>query len=120
MPIAPPIQQGRTVPAHAVARHMPPPHAPPAVAPGRLVSLDAYRGLIMILMISAGLQIGRVVKNFDTTPGWHHLHTHVWDIAVFQTDHTDWTGCSLWDLIQPSFMFMVGAAMAFSLVSRQA
>src|SRR5260221_9863958 len=80
-----------------------------APAPGRLVSLDAYRGLIMILMISAGLQIGKVVQLFDATAGWQHLHTRMWDHLAFQTEHTAWTGCSLWDLIQPSFMFMVGA-----------
>jgi predicted acyltransferase len=91
-----------------------------AVAPGRLVSLDAYRGLIMILMISAGLQIGQVVKLFDNTAGWRQLHTPLWDQLAFQTEHTAWTGCSLWDLIQPSFMFMVGAAMAFSLANRKA
>jgi predicted acyltransferase len=91
-----------------------------AVGPGRLVSLDAYRGLIMILMISAGLQIGKVVKTMDTTVGWQHLHTRIWDQLAYQTDHTIWTGCSLWDLIQPSFMFMVGVAMAFSLANRKA
>jgi len=29
-----------------------------------------------------------------------------------------WTGCGFWDLIQPSFMFMVGVAMPFSYARR--
>src|SRR4029077_1192550 len=32
--------------------------------------------------------------------------------------HVDWVGCSLHDLIQPSFSFLVGAALPFSLASR--
>ncbi len=113
-------------PLHPLARDLPG-HAraastPPAAdsAPGRLLSLDAYRGLVMILMISAGLQIGNVVKRFDAKVGWEHLHTQVWDKLAFHTEHTEWTGCSFWDLIQPSFMFMVGTALAFSLANRRA
>ena len=92
----------------------------PAPPPTRLVSLDAYRGLVMVLMVSAGLRIGDVVHNFQTTPGLAHLQTHLWNVLTEQTDHTPWVGCSLWDLIQPSFMFMVGAAVAFSIASRRA
>jgi len=33
-------------------------------------------------------------------------------------DHVDWTGAVFWDLIQPSFMFMVGVAMPFALARR--
>ena len=36
-----------------------------------------------------------------------------------QFDHVQWRGCSFWDLIQPSFMFLVGVAMPFSYASRQ-
>src|SRR5262249_27903107 len=37
-----------------------------------------------------------------------------------QLDHVEWRGCAFWDLIQPSFMFMVGVAMPFSDASRRA
>src|SRR5207237_5722387 len=93
---------------------------PTAAPTERLVSLDAYRGLVMVLMVSAGLGIGRVVKNFDATPELNHLHTPLWDKLAYQTDHAPWVGCTLWDLIQPSFMFMVGAALPFSIASRRA
>jgi predicted acyltransferase len=40
--------------------------------------------------------------------------------AAFLLDHVEWTGFSPWDLIQPSFMFMVGVALPFSVASRRA
>jgi predicted acyltransferase len=86
----------------------------------RLVSIDAYRGLVMVLMVSAGLEIPHVVRNFSQSPGLEHLHTPIWDRLAFHTDHVAWIGCVLWDLIQPSFMFLVGTAMVFSIASRRA
>ncbi|MBN1417355.1 MAG: DUF5009 domain-containing protein [Planctomycetes bacterium] len=86
--------------------------SPPAVPGGRLVSLDAYRGFIMILLASVGFGLGEVAKKF---PG-HWL----WGIFAHHIRHVDWQGCVFWDLIQPSFMFMVGVAMPFSFASRRA
>lgn len=76
------------------------------------MSLDAYRGFIMLLMISAGLYMSRVAKSFPASG--------IWQILGYQTDHAMWRGCTLWDLIQPSFMFMVGVALPFSIANRQA
>lgn len=73
---------------------------------GRYVSLDAYRGLIMILLISDGFGFG-VLKDHP-----------VYGLIAGQLDHVPWTGMVLWDLIQPAFMFMVGAAMPFALARR--
>src|SRR5260221_4070388 len=81
-------------------------------APSRLSSLDAYRGFVMLLMASEGLGITQVARTFKESGFWQFLS--------YQTDHVQWTGCSLWDLIQPSFMFMVGVAMPYSLASRRA
>src|SRR5687767_7971736 len=92
----------------------------PLLKAERLVSLDAYRGLVMVLMISAGLQISRVVASFDQNPDLRHLKTPLWERLAYQTSHAPWVGCSLWDLIQPAFMFMVGAALPFSIASRRA
>lgn len=78
----------------------------------RLASLDAYRGFVMLLMASGGLAIGRVANQFPNNP--------IWQFLAMQTEHAEWRGCTLWDLIQPSFMFMVGVAMPFSLASRLA
>jgi len=72
----------------------------------RLVSLDAYRGLIMLTLISHGF-------------GFSVLQSHPnWAWLARQVDHTDWTGCTFWDLIQPAFTFMVGMAMPFAFARR--
>ncbi len=80
--------------------------------PDRLVSLDAYRGLTMLAMASGGLSLYQVHKNFPDSP--------FWETVGFHFEHVEWIGCAAWDLIQPSFMFMVGVAMAYSCASRQA
>jgi len=73
---------------------------------GRYASLDAYRGLIMIMLISGGFGFGA-------------LKDHpVFGVIAAQFDHVPWTGMVFWDLIQPAFMFMVGAAMPFALARR--
>jgi predicted acyltransferase len=86
----------------------------PAAKPDRLVSLDAYRGFIMLAMASGGLGFTAMVRNpeFADSPLWQGL--------AFQFDHVPWVGCSFWDLIQPSFMFMVGVALPYSYASRKA
>ena len=43
-----------------------------------------------------------------------------WAIVAFNTTHVPWQGCSLHDLIQPAFSFLVGAALPFSIASRRA
>ncbi len=92
-----------------------PPRTPAPVAEkqARLVSLDAYRGFIMLAMASAGLSIPVVARN-------HFPDSPVWQFLAFHTDHVAWVGCSFWDLIQPSFMFMVGVALPYSYASRRA
>ncbi|QDS98606.1 hypothetical protein HG15A2_18870 [Adhaeretor mobilis] len=38
---------------------------------------------------------------------------------LVQFEHIEWQGITFWDMIQPSFMFMVGVSMAYSYASRQ-
>jgi predicted acyltransferase len=73
---------------------------------GRLVSLDAYRGFIMLLLISEGFGLA-VLKNYSG-----------WECLAGQVGHAAWEGCTFWDLIQPAFTFMVGVAMPFALARR--
>lgn len=80
--------------------------------PERLVSLDAYRGTIMLLMASAGFGLSTVARSYPDSA--------MWGFIGHQTSHVEWVGCSLWDLIQPAFMFMVGVALPFSVANRQA
>ena len=80
--------------------------------PVRLASIDAYRGLVMFLMMAEVLEISRVARSFPDSP--------VWQFLSFHTSHVAWTGGSLHDMIQPSFSFLVGVALPFSLANRQA
>ncbi|MCA9257639.1 MAG: DUF1624 domain-containing protein [Planctomycetales bacterium] len=64
-------------------------------AHSRLLSLDAFRGLTILAMI--------LVNNPGT---WSSLY---WPVA-----HAKWHGWTPTDLVFPWFLFIVGAAMAFS------
>ncbi len=84
--------------------------AKPKVA--RNVAVDAYRGFVMLLMMAEVLQLARVAQNF---PGnW------IWSVLAFNQSHVEWAGCSLHDMIQPSFSFLVGVALPYSIASRVA
>ena len=77
----------------------------------RLLSLDAYRGAVMLFMASTGFGIPQVAKAAPDS-GWSWL-------AQF-LEHVPWVGGCPWDMIQPAFMFMVGVAMPYSYASRAA
>jgi predicted acyltransferase len=77
----------------------------------RLVSLDVFRGLVMTLMLAEVMRLPVVAQAFP--------HSLFWRIVGFNTEHVDWQGCSLHDLIQPAFSFLVGAALPFSIASRR-
>src|ERR1700756_3679803 len=89
-------------------------HEPVVKAEGtsRLLSLDAFRGAIMLLMLNEATRLPLVARSFP--------HSAIWGLIAFNTEHVDWQGCSLHDLIQPAFSFLVGAALPFSIASRQA
>ena len=82
-----------------------------ASPPPRLASIDAYRGLVMFLMMAEVLSLAIVAANHPGSFFWAFLADH-------QT-HVEWVGCSLHDMIQPSFSFLVGVALPFSLASRR-
>jgi predicted acyltransferase len=86
----------------------------PTDPPRRLVSLDAYRGLAMLLMASEGLGFAAVARREE------YRGSRLWQFLSYQTEHVAWVGCTLWDLIQPSFMFMVGVSLPFSVAARRA
>ena len=93
----------------------------------RLLSLDTYRGLIMCLLAVNGFALAKTAAKLgfgpkddvDSTVGW------IWQTLAFHNSHPMWNsqfyifGCSLWDLIQPSFMFMVGVSMPYSYANRR-
>ncbi len=85
---------------------------PTVGATTRLDSIDAYRGLVMFLMMAEVLRFGRMAQLHPDSAFWEFLATH--------QDHVQWIGCVLHDMIQPSFSFLVGVALPFSLASRKA
>jgi heparan-alpha-glucosaminide N-acetyltransferase len=94
--------------------------------PERLMSLDAFRGFTMLLMVSDGWAISNLVKHHSDILTRYDDHWYgkpwkmFWNTAAWQLQHVEWTGCVAWDLIQPCFMFMVGVAMPFSFAKREA
>ena len=68
----------------------------PAAQPGRLLSLDVFRGLTVAAMI--------LVNN----PGdWGHIYPPL--------EHAEWNGCTPTDLIFPFFLFIVGVSLVYAL-----
>src|SRR5256884_9613197 len=83
-----------------------------APAAGRNVSMDTYRGLVMLLMMAEVLQLSRVSAAYPTSL--------FWKVLAFNQTHVEWFGCSLHDTIQPGFSFLVGVALPYSIASRMA
>lgn len=78
--------------------------------PQRVSSVDAYRGFVMFLMMAEVLRFGKVADAFPESAFWAFMDFH--------QSHVPWIGCSLHDLIQPSFSFLVGVALPYSMASR--
>jgi predicted acyltransferase len=73
-----------------------------ASQPGRLISLDVFRGITVAAMI--------LVNN----PGdWGHIYPPL--------EHAEWNGCTPTDLIFPFFLYIVGVSLVYALdgVKRQ-
>ena len=58
------------------------------------------------------LHLAQVARAFPESGFWQMLGYH--------QSHVAWLGCSLHDLIQPGFSFLVGVALPFSVASRMA
>jgi len=80
----------------------------------RLLSLDALRGITMLLLIpdiSGGFSFYKMAQHFPDDPWWGFLS------RTFT--HAQWSGCTLWDLVMPFFIFMVGVSMPYSYAARR-
>jgi len=64
----------------------------------------------MLLMMAEALHLRAVAQALPEIALWAFLAWH-------QT-HVEWVGCTLHDLIQPSFSFIVGVALPFSITAR--
>jgi predicted acyltransferase len=79
------------------------------VAQGRVLSIDALRGFDMFWIIG-GAEVVKVIAGLFANP--------LPKVMVTQMEHVKWEGFATWDLIMPLFLFIVGAAMPFSLGKR--
>lgn len=75
---------------------------------GRLVSLDVYRGLVMLAMMIHTLGL----KDVSSNP--------VVGFIYRQLNHADWVGFHFEDFILPSFLFIIGVAIGLSEEKRRA
>jgi predicted acyltransferase len=78
--------------------------------PPRNIAVDAYRGLVMLLMMGEVMQFAKVARAF---PG-----SFFWRLLAYNQTHVEWAGMSLHDTIQPGFTFLVGVALPYSIQSR--
>ena len=86
------------------------PSTVPQAATARNIAIDAYRGFVMLLMMGEVLRLAAVAMAYPDSLFWQLLGYH-------QT-HVEWAGMRLHDMIQPSFSFLVGVALPYSIASR--
>ena len=82
------------------------------LASPRIASVDVYRGFVMFLMMAEVLEFCHVSEAIPESA--------FWQLLCYHQSHVEWVGCSLHDLIQPSFSFLVGVALPYSIASRMA
>ncbi|WP_202901594.1 acyltransferase family protein [Bryobacter aggregatus] len=75
----------------------------------RNLTIDVYRGFVMLLMMAEVLRLPRLARDYPGNP--------ILDFLAFHQSHVPWEGLSLHDMIQPSFSFLVGVALPYSLAS---
>lgn len=79
----------------------------------------------MMMLAAGGFGILAFSKIDKASPVWEVHSWDKWQAIAVHFDHPKWLSVfnkisvSFWDLIQPSFMFMVGAAMPFSNLRRE-
>jgi heparan-alpha-glucosaminide N-acetyltransferase len=76
----------------------------------RNIAVDAYRGLVMLLMMGEVLSFPSVARAYPDSVFWR--------VLAYNQTHVAWAGLGLHDMIQPSFTFLVGVALPYSIASR--
>jgi heparan-alpha-glucosaminide N-acetyltransferase len=77
----------------------------------RNVAVDAYRGLVMLLMMGEVLRFAEIARSHSSSMFWH--------VLAWNQTHVEWAGMSLHDTIQPGFTFLAGVSLPYSIRSRQ-
>ena len=75
----------------------------------RLASLDALRGFDMFWITGGSALVAALAESSDLAFfDWMHA----------QTEHVEWHGFRLWDLVFPLFLVLAGVSMPFSMAKR--
>lgn len=72
----------------------------------RLLSLDFYRGLIMVILVLGESGFFSKLNKASDNPFTRFLAS--------EFEHSKWHGLHFWDLLLPSFMLVAGVALALS------
>jgi len=78
----------------------------------RLLSLDVMRGFIMLFLAGESCRVYESLHESFSAP--------VFSIIISQFFHHPWHGLRFWDVVQPAFMLMAGAALYISWNSKSA
>lgn len=93
-------------PAPKPAAKAAPAPAGPKVSGDRIVSVDVLRGFVMMFIIGGG-EYSRAFLSIDREGFWGFLGN--------QLEHPGWEGLRFFDLIFPTFLFIIGISLVFSL-----
>ncbi len=83
----------------------------PDLTQNRVASLDVYRGFVMLLMMGEVLSFTQISNSLP--------ESGFWSFMSFHQSHVEWTWLALHDMIQPSFTFLVGVVLPYSIASRK-
>ncbi len=84
------------------------PASPPAPS-ARLMSVDALRGLDMFWIIGGNTVVLSFIAMFvHPLPDW----------LSYEFTHPEWVGFTFWDLIMPTFLFIVGTSLPLAFEKR--
>ena len=73
---------------------------------GRILSIDLMRGFVMFVLVGFQPVLWAMRGEIDA-PAFKYL------VRLFT--HADWEGLSIWDLVMPTFLFVSGVTIPFSI-----
>ena len=89
------------------------------VKPNRLGSLDAFRGFLMLSLVSSAYT--STSEAFGISTVLDRLGTSaIWEMVATQLRHVSWEWGGFWDLLMPAFILVVGIGMVYSYDNRKA
>lgn len=77
----------------------------------RLTSLDALRGMDMLIILGIDAMVYSIYPLFSGN--------ELWQVARAQLGHAPWDGLRLYDCVFPLFVFIAGMSMCFSQLRQQ-